>query len=61
GRQRKDWVRYHRDAVLFHQRNAAGWANAAIGSDLTDQIDPGFSLSDAAEAVLDSRSLDAAA
>ncbi|MEM7045522.1 MAG: AAA family ATPase, partial [Pseudomonadota bacterium] len=46
GRQRKDWVRYHRDAVLFHQRNAAGWANAAIGSDLTDQIDPGFSLSD---------------
>ena len=34
-RQTKDWDRYYRDAVEFHRRNAASWANEAIGSDLT--------------------------
>lgn len=60
-RQKKDWDRYHRDAVLFHRRNAANWANDAIGSDLTCQIDPDFSMSAAAEAILGKRSLGKAA
>ncbi|MEM8949094.1 MAG: ATP-binding protein [Pseudomonadota bacterium] len=61
GRQRKDWDRYHRDAVLFHRRNAASWANEAVGSDLTLQIDPGFSLAEAAETVFCRRTLSEAA
>ncbi|MGI9433718.1 MAG: ATP-binding protein, partial [Geminicoccaceae bacterium] len=61
GRQRKDWGRYHRDAVHFHRRNAASWANEAIGSDLTHQIDPEFSMSEAAEAVLGNQTLGEAA
>ncbi len=61
GRRRKDWDRYHRDAVLFHRRNAAGWANEAIGSDLTRQIDPEFSMSEAAAAILGKRPLGKAA
>ena len=61
GRQRKDWGRYHREAVLFHQRNAASWANDATGSDLTHQIDPDFSMSEAAAVILGKRPLDEAA
>ncbi|MGI9498598.1 MAG: ATP-binding protein [Geminicoccaceae bacterium] len=61
GRQKKDWDRYHRDAVHFHRRNAASWANEAIGTDLTHQIDPDFSMSEAAEAVLGKQTLGAAA
>ena len=61
GRQRKDWDRYHRDAVLFHQRNAASWANDAVGSDLTHQVDPEFSMSEAARAILCKQTLDKAA
>lgn len=49
GRQTKDWERYHRDAVLFHRRNAVSWANEAIGIELTLQIDPEFSMSEALE------------
>ncbi|MGI9486173.1 MAG: AAA family ATPase [Geminicoccaceae bacterium] len=61
GRQRKDWDRNHRDAVHFHRRNAASWANEAIGTDLTHQIDPDFSMSEAAEAILGKPTLGAAA
>jgi CO dehydrogenase maturation factor len=61
GQQKKDWDRYQQDAILFHRRNAASWANAAAGCDLTDQIDAGFSLSEAAADLLSSRSLDKAA
>lgn len=38
----KDWDTYQRQAVEFHQRNAAAWANDRTGCDLADQIDPGF-------------------
>jgi len=61
GQQQKDWDRYHQDAVLFHRRNAASWANEAIGSDLTTQIDPEFSMSKAVEVLLDDRPLGKAA
>ena len=60
-RRTKDWDRYHRDAVMFHRRNAASWANEAVGSDLTHQIDPDFSLSEAVEALLNERCLGKAA
>ena len=60
-RQKKDWDRYHREAVLFHRRNAASWANEAIGTDLTHQIDPDFSMPKAAEAVLGKQTLGEAA
>jgi len=59
--QEKDWDRYHMDTVLFHNRNAASWANEALGSDLTGQIDPDFSMSKAAAAILGERSLGEAA
>ncbi len=61
GRQRKDWNRYHRDAIHFHRRNAASWANEAIGTDVTHQIDPDFTMSEAAEAVLGRKSIGEAA
>ncbi|MDF5756054.1 ATP-binding protein [Spongiactinospora sp. TRM90649] len=40
--QQKDWDRFGRQAVEFHLRNAAAWANRAVGEDLADQVDPGF-------------------
>ncbi|HEY4026976.1 MAG TPA: AAA family ATPase [Candidatus Dormibacteraeota bacterium] len=43
--QRKDWDRFHRQTVEFHIRNARAWANAAVGEDLTAQVDPEFVLS----------------
>ncbi|MDE0243418.1 MAG: AAA family ATPase [Candidatus Kaiserbacteria bacterium] len=47
-RQEKDWDQYHEQAVAFHRKNATSWANAATGTDVTAQIDPSFSLKDAA-------------
>ena len=41
----RDWVRYTRQAVQFHLRNAAAWANDRIGEDLAGQIDPEFTFS----------------
>lgn len=38
----KDWETYQRQAVEFHLRNAAAWANDRTGCDLADQIDPDF-------------------
>jgi CO dehydrogenase maturation factor len=43
--QPKDWDRYARQAAEFHVKNAAAWASAKAGTDLTAQIDPGFTLS----------------
>ncbi|MGH3686783.1 MAG: ATP-binding protein [Pseudonocardiaceae bacterium] len=39
----KDWGTYQRQAVEFHLRNAAAWANERTGCDLADQVDPDFS------------------
>jgi hypothetical protein len=36
----RDWVAYHRGTVEFHLRNAAAWANEAVGADLARQVDP---------------------
>lgn len=40
----KDWATYTRQAVEFHLRNAAAWANDKVGEDLADQVDPEFVL-----------------
>jgi CO dehydrogenase maturation factor len=40
----KDWPKYTRQAIEFHLKNAAAWANRATGSDLAEHIDPGFVL-----------------
>jgi CO dehydrogenase maturation factor len=38
----KDWGIYQRQAVEFHLRNAAAWANDRTGCDLAEQVDPDF-------------------
>lgn len=38
----RDPVRYRRQAVEFHLRNAAAWANERVGRDLAEQVDPDF-------------------
>jgi CO dehydrogenase maturation factor len=40
----KDWPQYTRQAVEFHLKNAAAWANQATGQDLAGQVDPDFVL-----------------
>lgn len=40
--QTKDWRRFGMQAIEFHLRNAAAWANRATGLDLAAQIDPDF-------------------
>jgi CO dehydrogenase maturation factor len=40
----RDWARYTRQAAEFHLKNARTWASAAVGQDLTEQIDPDFTL-----------------
>ncbi|ABP55289.1 ATP-binding protein [Salinispora tropica] len=40
----QDWEAFTRWAYEFHRRNAAAWANARVGVDLTSQIDPGFRM-----------------
>jgi CO dehydrogenase maturation factor len=42
GRQHRDWRQYWRWAVHFHVKNAESWANAAVGHDVTRQIDQAF-------------------
>ncbi|GAB3275890.1 hypothetical protein GCM10027589_01280 [Actinocorallia lasiicapitis] len=42
--QPKDWPKFQRQGVEFHLKNAASWANRAVGEDLAEQVDPGFSL-----------------
>ncbi|GGZ13822.1 ATP-binding protein [Streptomyces poonensis] len=41
---RRDWVRYTRQMVHFHLKNASTWGNARTGTDLAAQVDPGFVL-----------------
>jgi CO dehydrogenase maturation factor len=38
----KDWDTYQRQAVEFHLRNCAAWANDRVGGNLADQVDPDF-------------------
>ncbi|WP_186781647.1 MULTISPECIES: ATP-binding protein [unclassified Streptomyces] len=38
----KDWARFQQQAVDFHLRNARAWANDAVGTDLTHQVEPAF-------------------
>jgi hypothetical protein len=40
----KDWPKFARQAVHFHLKNAASWANAATGHALEAQVDPNFVL-----------------
>jgi CO dehydrogenase maturation factor len=42
--QPKNWPRFGRQAIEFHLRNAAAWANRATGQDLAAQIDPDFTF-----------------
>jgi CO dehydrogenase maturation factor len=58
--QHKDWHRYQTQAVAFHLRNAASWANAATGVNLAAQVDEGFSLAVAAAKVRRRRTMRAA-
>ncbi|GHO65902.1 hypothetical protein KSC_047940 [Ktedonobacter sp. SOSP1-52] len=44
----KDWEKLYAQTVEFHRKNALGWANASLGEDVTSQIDPAFSLTEAA-------------
>ncbi len=46
----KDWETFQKQAVEFHLRNAAAWANQATGTDLAGQVDPGFRHGPAASA-----------
>ncbi len=41
----KDWPKFTRQAAEFHLKNARAWASAAVGEDLTAQIDPSFVMS----------------
>jgi CO dehydrogenase maturation factor len=40
----RDWARFTSQAVRFHLRNAAAWANDRTGEDLAGQVDPDFVL-----------------
>jgi len=40
----KNWQKFYAQTVEFHIKNAESWANAMVGEDLTEQIDPNFSL-----------------
>ena len=38
----RDWDALRETSVRFHLKNAVSWANAAVGRDLSEQIDPNF-------------------
>jgi CO dehydrogenase maturation factor len=40
--RKKDWTAFQEQAIVFHLKNAAAWANAATGQDLAAQIDRAF-------------------
>jgi CO dehydrogenase maturation factor len=48
----RGWARFTRQAVQFHLRNAAAWANDRTGEDLAGQVDPEFTLGPAVLSVL---------
>lgn len=41
---RQDWDLFTIQGIDFHVRNARRWANEAVGADLTEQIDPEFTM-----------------
>ncbi|MQA97571.1 MAG: ATP-binding protein [Streptosporangiales bacterium] len=41
---RQDWDLFTLQGIDFHVRNARRWANEAVGTDLTAQIDPEFTM-----------------
>ncbi|MDN5274786.1 MAG: ATP-binding protein [Candidatus Saccharibacteria bacterium] len=45
----KDWDVFYRQQVNLHIKTSESWANHEAGEDLTLQIDPDFSLSEAAK------------
>ncbi|MFJ9040952.1 ATP-binding protein [Streptomyces sp. NPDC102406] len=46
----RDWERYTRQMVHFHQKNAQSWGNERTGADLMAQIDPGYVLQESVTA-----------
>jgi CO dehydrogenase maturation factor len=50
--ERRDWDRYTRQMVHFHLKNAESWGNTRTGTDLTAQVDPGFTLGEEPVATL---------
>ncbi|MEE4546710.1 ATP-binding protein [Streptomyces sp. V4-01] len=42
----RDWARYTRQMVHFHEKNAQSWGNERTGADLAAQVDPSFVLSE---------------
>lgn len=42
----RDWKRYVENGKFFHQRSSEGWASAAYGADLMQQVEPEFSYQD---------------
>jgi CO dehydrogenase maturation factor len=42
----RDWARYTRQMVHFHEKNARSWGNERTGADLAAQVDPAFVLSE---------------
>jgi CO dehydrogenase maturation factor len=44
----RDWKKYIENGKFFHERSSLGWANAAYGRNLMDQIDPDFSYENSA-------------
>ena len=44
----RDWEKYIENGKFFHERSSFGWANAAYGKNLMDQIDPDFSYENSA-------------
>lgn len=48
----KDWEKFYAQTVEFHRKNAYAWGNTSLGEDLTSQIDPAFSLAEAARACI---------
>lgn len=49
---RRDWGKLQSQAIEFHRRNCASWANDLYSQDLTSQIDLEFSLEKAAIEIL---------
>jgi CO dehydrogenase maturation factor len=41
----RDPAHHHRQAVEFHLRYAAAWADERTGRDLAEQVDPDFAVS----------------
>jgi CO dehydrogenase maturation factor len=48
--RKKDWNKFYRQAVEFHAKNAENWANAQLGMNVVNQIDPAFNMEDVVNA-----------